>query len=129
MVSFIKEDYVRCVWQGMSLPLGKNGDDLVRYFKEHHDINIEYLIQTKTIPGQGPKGSRVDQIFNVKNDSLEKLNKVKEKLGILTAKEVVRNNDQHLYNERVYLRYLKNSENALIKSGEIKKEDAYQITK
>lgn len=129
MVSFIKEDYDRCIWPGLSLPLGKNGDFLEKYFSIKYDINIEHLEQTKTLPGNGPQGGRVDQIFNVKNDSRDKFKAIKEKEGIFYAEEIIRRNEQHIYNERVYLRYLKNYENKLIKSGEISKENIYQSSR
>ncbi len=129
MVSFIKEDYVRCVWPGLSLPLGKNGDFLEKYFKIKYDMNIEHLEQTKTLPGNGPQGGRVDQIFNVNKDSIEKLKAIKEKEGIHYAEEIILRNEQHIYNERIYLRYLKNAETKLIKSGEISKENRYQASR
>ena len=129
MVSFIKVESVRCVLPGVPLPLGKNGDFLVDYFKEKHDIKIEYLTQTKTLAVEGSKGSRVDQIFNVPKYNLDKFAEIKEAIGALYATEVVKNNDQHLYNERIYLKYFQRAENELLKSGEISKEDVYEITK
>ncbi len=128
MVSFIQVESVRCILPGVSLPLGKSGDYLVDYFKDKHDINIEYLTQTKTMPVEGPKGSRVDQIFDVQKHSLDKFAEIKASIGALYATEVVENNDQHLYNERVYLRYIQTAENELLKAGKISKEDVYQIT-
>lgn len=126
MVSFLKEEYVRCVLPGLSLPLGKNGDYLVNHFKDKYDINIEYLEQTKTKSGSGSKGSRIDQIFNVKNESMDKFKQIKEKIGALYVTEIVKNNEHHLYKERIYLYYLKSAETKMVKSGEISKEDVYQ---
>lgn len=129
MVSFITEDYDRCIWPGLSLPLGKKGDFLEKYFKIKYDIAIEHLEQTKTLPGNGPKGGRMDQIFNVKKASKDKFKRIKEKENILYAEEIIRRNEQHIYNERIYLRYLKNYENKLIKSGEISKDNMYQSSR
>lgn len=129
MVSFIKVESVRVILPGLSLPLGKNGDYLVTLFKDKYDIDIEYLTQTKTLPGKNARGSRVDQIINVQKYSLEKFEKIKTQIGALYATEIVKNNEQHMYNELVYLRYLQTTENALLKSGEISKDDVYEITK
>src|SRR5699024_5925097 len=101
------EDYVRCVLPDLALPLGKNGDYLVNHFKDKYDINIEYLEQTSTKSGKGPKSSRIDQIFNVKNDSLDKFKQIKDKIGALYVTEIVKNNEHHLYKERIYLKYFK----------------------
>lgn len=128
MVSFIEVESVRCVLPGFALPLGKSGDYLVNYFKDKHGIEIEYLTQTKTLPANGPKGSRVDQIFNVDKQSLDKFAAIKTQIGALYATEIVENNDQHLYNERVYLKYFQTTERELLKLGKISKEDVYQIT-
>lgn len=129
MVSFIEVESVRCVLPGFALPLGKSGDFLVKYFKDKHGIDIEYLTQTKTLPADGPKGSRVDQIFNVDKQSLDKFATIKTHIGALYATEIIENNDQHLYNERVYLKYFQTTERELLKLGKISKEDVYQITK
>src|SRR5699024_10482713 len=126
MVSFIQEDYVRCVLPDLALPLGKNGDYLVNHFKDKYDINIEYLEQTSTKSGKGPKSSRIDQIFNVKNESLEKFKQIKEKRGALYVTEIVKNNEQHLYKERIYLTYFKSAEKILVKAGELSIETMYQ---
>ena len=126
MVSFLKEDYVRCVIPGLTLPLGKNGDYLVNHFKENYDINIEYLEQTKTKSGKGAKRSRIDQIFNVKNESIDKFEQIKEKIGALYVTEIVKRNEHHLYKERIYLFYFKSAETKLLKSGELPKENVYQ---
>lgn len=129
MSSFIKVDSVRCVLPGVPLPLGKNGDYLVAYFKDKHDIKIEYLTQAKTLPIAGEKGSRIDQIFNVPNYHLDKFAKIKESIGALYATEIVKKNEQHLYTERIYLKHFQRPENDLLKSGEISKDHVYQITK
>src|SRR5699024_3040674 len=140
MVSFIQEDYVRCVLPDLALPLGKNGDYLVNHFKDKYDINIEYLEQTSTKSGKGPKSSRIDQIFNVKNyrldkynqnnniknDSIEKYKKIKDKKSALYVTEIVKNNEHHIYKERIYLTYFKSAEKKLVKSGELSKENIYQ---
>lgn len=128
MVSFIEVESVRCVLPGFALPLGKSGDYLVKYFKEKHGVDIEYLTQTKTLPADGPKGSRVDQIFNVEKHSLDKFADIRAQIGALYATEIIENNDQHLYNERVYLKFFQTTENELLKLGKISKEDVYQIT-
>src|SRR5690625_5584964 len=104
MVSFIQEDYVRCVLPNLALPLGKNGDYLVNHFKDKYDINIDYLEQTSTKSGKGPKSSRIDQIFNVKNDSIDKFEQIKDNIGALYVTEIVKNNEHHLYKERIYLK-------------------------
>ena len=91
MVSFIKVESVRCVLPGFALPLGKSGDYLVNYFKEKHGIDIEYLTHTKTLPADGPKGSRVDQIFNVDKQSLDKFAEIKAQFGALYATEIIFN--------------------------------------
>src|SRR5690625_5076595 len=126
MVSFIQEDYVRCVLPDLALPLGKKGDYLVNHFKDKYDINIEYLVQTSTKSGKGPKSSRIDQIFNVKNDGLDKFKQIKDKIGALYVTEIVKNNEHHLYKERIYLTYFKSAEKKLVKSGELSKENIYQ---
>lgn len=127
MVSFIEESYVRCVWPDFPLPLGKNGNDLVDFFKEKHDINIEYLEQTKTSTKYGEKGGRIDQIFNVQEDSIDKFAQIKTSLGAEYAKDIVRNNEHHMYIERIFLKYFQRSENDLLKTGELSKEDVYQL--
>ena len=126
MDSFIKENSVRCFWPGLSIPLGKKGDFLEKYFKVKYNITIEHLEQAKTLPGNGPKGGVIVQIFNVEKESIEKLEEIKSKEGILYDEEIVRNNEQHIYNERIYLKYLKNTENKLIQLGEVSKENIYQ---
>lgn len=118
--------FVCCVWPGFSLPLGKNGNDLVHYFKQNYDIDIEYLEQTKTLAGGGTMGSRIDQIFNVKEDSLANFDNIKEEIGALYAKEIVQQKEHRNYKERIYLRYFKQMENELLKSGELTNEDVYQ---
>lgn len=118
--------FVCCVWPGVTLPLGKNGNDLIDYFKQNYDIDIEYLEQTKTLSGKGAKGSRIDQIFNVKGDSITAFANIKSEIGALYAKEVVQHKEHRKYKERIYLRYFKQIENELLKSGELSKEDVYQ---
>src|SRR5699024_8689127 len=103
MVSFIEVENVRCVLPGFALPLGKSGDYLVKYFKDKHSIDIEYFTKTKTLTADGTKSSRIDQIINVKKHSLEKFADIRAQIGALYATEIIENNDQHLYNERVYL--------------------------
>lgn len=127
MVSFIKETYVRCVWPNFALPLGKSGNDLVNYFKETYDINIEYLEQTKTSVGYGPKSSRIDQIFNVQEDSIDKFSQIKVSIGAEYARDIVKNNEHHMYKERIFLKYFQRSENELLKTGELAKKDAYKL--
>src|SRR5699024_1219648 len=107
MVSFIQEDYVRCVLPDLALPLGKNGDYLVNHFKDKYDINIEYLEQTSTKSGKGPNSRRIDKIFNVKNDSLQKFKQIKDKMRDIYVTEIVKNDEHHLYTERIYLTYFK----------------------
>src|SRR5690625_778706 len=107
MVSFIQEDYVRCVLPDLALPLDKNGDYLVNHFKDKYDINIEYEKQTSTKTRKNTKSSRIDQIFNVKNDSLDKFKQIKDKIVALYVTEIDKNNDHHLYKERIYLTYFK----------------------
>src|SRR5699024_7124740 len=106
MVSFIQEDYVRCVLPDLALLIDKN---------------IEYLEQTSTKTGKGQKSSRIDKIFNVKNDSLDKFKQIKDKIGALYVTEIVKNNEHHLYKERIYLTYFKSAEKKLVKSGELSK--------
>src|SRR5690625_6913584 len=91
MVSLIKENYVRCVWPDFPLPLGKNGNDVVNYFKETYDINIEYLEQTKTSVDYGAKGGRIDQIFNVQEDSIDTFDQIKTSIGA----EYVTRSEEH----------------------------------
>ncbi|TRM10579.1 hypothetical protein FH966_01940 [Lentibacillus cibarius] len=121
-----QENFVRCVLPGVPLPLGKTGDYLVHYFKENYNINIEYLDAAKTLSGYGARGGRIDQIFNVKEDSIDTFDRIKSEIGALYAKEVVRNKAHHFYMERVYLRYFKRIEDELLKAGEISDEDVYQ---
>lgn len=121
-----REKVVCCVWPGFALPLGKNGNDVVRYFKQNYGINIEYLEQAKTVPINGVKGGRVDQIFNVKEDSIADFANIKSEIGVLYAKEIVQNKKHRQYKERIYLRYFKEFEDKLLKSGELSKKDAYQ---
>lgn len=126
MDSLIKEGAIRCFWPGLSLPLGKKGDFLEKFFNIKYDIAIKYLEQTKTLPGNGPKGGIIVQIFDVEKDSKEKLEEIKAKEGILYIEEIIRNNEQHIYKEDIYLKYLKSTENELIKLGKIPKENIYQ---
>ncbi|GAB4074696.1 hypothetical protein GCM10028778_21990 [Barrientosiimonas marina] len=125
MPTYIQEDYVRCVWPNVALPLGKKGDFLVKRFKEKYGINIEYLEETTTLPHRSAEGRRVDQIFNVQGDSIEKFEQIKSEIGAYYVKEIVRNKQHYIYIERVYLRYFKRSEDELIREGELSKEDAY----
>lgn len=129
MVSFLKEESVRCILPGVTLPLGKSGDYLVTLFKDNYNIDIDYLTQTKTLPVEGQTGGRVDQIIDVQKDSLDKFAEIKQKINALYVTEIVESNQQHLYNERVYLRYIQRTERALLKEGKIAKEDTYQMTK
>src|SRR5699024_8138231 len=126
MVSLIQEDYVRCVLRDLALPLGKNGDYLVNHFKDKYDINIEYLEQTSTKSEIDPKSNRIDQLFNVKNDTLDKIKQIKDKIGALYVTEIVKNNEHHLYKERIYLTYFKSAEKKLVKSGELSNANIYQ---
>lgn len=126
MYNLLKEDYVRCVWPDAVLPLGKNGNYLVAFFKEKYDINIEYLEETKTVTGRGPKSNKIHQIFNVYNDSLDRFKEIKEKIGAEFAEDVVRRKEHHLYNERIYLNYFKRFESKLMKEGVLTKEDQYK---
>src|SRR5699024_12484276 len=105
---------------------GKNGDYLVKHFKDKYDINIENLEQTSTKSDKGPKSNRIDQIFNIKNDSLDKFKQIKDKIGTLYVTEIVKNNAHHLYKERIYLTYFKSAEKKLVNSGELSKENIYQ---
>src|SRR5690625_8052951 len=100
----------------LTFTLCKNGDYLENHFKDKYDINIEYLEHTSTKSGKGPKSSRIDQIFNVKNDSLDKFKQIKDKIGALYVTEIVKNNEHHLYKERIYLTYFKSAEKKLVKS-------------
>lgn len=126
MYNILKEDYVRCVWPNMPLPLGKNGDDLVAFFKDKYNINIQYLEQTKTIPDIDPSGGRINQIFNVYNDSIDKFEKVKQQIGAEYAEDIVRKKEHHYYNERIYLTFLKRFETKLLKEGVLTEADRYK---
>lgn len=126
MYNLLKEDYVRCVWPGAILPLGESGQYLVDFFKENYDINIEYLDQAKTLLGYGSKSGRIDQIFNVYLDSIDKFENIKDEIGVVYAKDVVRTGDHRLYNERIYLSYFKRFEDELLKTGEITEDEVYQ---
>src|SRR5699024_9380727 len=117
---------VCCVWPGFVLPLGKNGNDLVNHFKHNYDINMEYMEQAKTLPLNGMKGGRDDQIFNIKEDSIANIDRIKSEIGVLYAKEIVQQKEHRRYKERIYLRYFKQIENELLKSGELAEEDTYQ---
>src|SRR5699024_4299675 len=123
------EESVRCILPGVTLPLGKSGDYIVKLFKDKYDIDIDYLTQTKTLPVEGAFGSRVDQIIDVQRDSLEKFAEIKRSINDLYVTEIVESNQQHIYNERVYLKYIQRKEKALLKEGKIAKEDTYQMTK
>src|SRR5690625_6481520 len=127
MASLIKEKYVRCVWPDFPLPLGKNGNDLVNYFKETYDINIEYLEQTKTSVDYGAKGGRIDQIFNVKEDSIDKFAQIKTSIGAEYVTDIVKNNEHHMYKERIFLMYFQRAENDLLRAGEITERNKYQL--
>ncbi|RYG72944.1 hypothetical protein EU245_08355 [Lentibacillus lipolyticus] len=128
MFNLLKEDYVRCVWPGATLPLGQTGKYVVDFFKENYDIHIQYLEETKTLPGYGPKGGRVDQLFNVYLDSIDKFEAIKQKIGAQYAKDIVRMGHHRLYKERIYLSYFQRIEKELLKAGEITEKDVYQGT-
>lgn len=117
---------VRVVLPGTLLPLGENGNYLVNYFKDNYNIDIEYLEETKTLPGNGTKGSRIDQIFTVLEDSVEDFEKIKDEFGAVYAKDIVRNGDHRLYNERTFLHYFQRFEKQLLKDGEITEDNVYQ---
>lgn len=117
---------VRVVLPGTLLPLGENGNYLVNYFKDNYNIDIEYLEEAKTLPGNGEKGSRIDQIFTVLEDSVEDFDKIKDTFGAIYAKDVVRNGDHRLYNERTFLHYFQSFEKQLLKDGELTEADVYQ---
>ncbi|WP_373894304.1 hypothetical protein [Virgibacillus sp. CBA3643] len=121
-----QENIVCCVWPGIALPLGKNGDDLVDYFEQNYGVHVEYLEQVKTFSVRGMKGGRVDQIFNVKEDSVADFANIKSGIGALYAKEIVQRKEHYKYIERVYLRYFKQLENEVVKEGDLSKEDVYQ---
>src|SRR5690625_4300315 len=129
MVSFLKEERVRCILLVVILPLEKSDYYIVKLFKDKYDIDIDYLTQTKTLPVEGAFGSRVDQIIDVQKDSLEKFAEIKRSINAFYVTEIVESNQQHVYNERVYLRYIQRTERALLKEGKIAKEDTYQMTK
>lgn len=126
MYNLLKEDTVRCVWPGATLPLGQTGKYLINFFKENYDVNIEYLDQAKTLPGHGPKGGRIDQIFNVYLDSKDNFEKVKDDIGVEYAKDIVRAGKHRIYNERIYLSYFKRFQDELLKAGELPDDAVYQ---
>src|SRR5699024_7997672 len=119
----------RCILPGFTLPLGKSGDYIVKLFTDQYDIDIYYLTQTKPLPVDVACGSRVDHIIYFQKDSLEKFADIKRSINAFYVKEIVESNQQHVYNERVYLRYIQRTERALLKEGKITKEDTYQMTK
>src|SRR5699024_7267570 len=82
-----EKNNIRCVLPGTSLPLGKNGEYLERFFKDNYDINVEYLVEAKTVPGKGHMHNRIDQIFTVQEDSVEKFAKIKNEMNAEYAKE------------------------------------------
>lgn len=127
MVSFLNIKYERCVLPGVSLPLGQNGRYLMNFFKDKYDIDIEYLEQVKTLPERGAKSGRVDQIFNVKEESVDKFDQIKEEIGALYVKEVVKSNEHHLYNERIFSSYFQRAEEELLQAGEISEADKFQL--
>ncbi|HLQ95823.1 MAG TPA: hypothetical protein VK108_05515 [Pseudogracilibacillus sp.] len=117
---------VRAILPGTLLPLGENGDYIVRYFKDQFNIDVEYLEETRTLPGNGQKGNRIDQIITVLEESVDEFDKIKDKLGAVYAKDVVRNGDHRLYKERTYLHYFQRLEKQLLKDGEISEDFVYQ---
>ncbi len=126
MYNILKEDYVRCVWPGESLPLGEDGHFLINFFKDNYDVDIEYLEQIKTLPGHGPKGGRIDQVFNVYLDSIDNLEKVKDKLGVVYAKDYVREGNHRLFNERIFQNFFKRFQDELLKDGELAEENVFK---
>src|SRR5699024_10489058 len=129
MVSFLKEESVRCILPGVTLPLERSGDYIDKLFKDKYDIDLDYLTQTRTLSVEGAFCSRVDKIIDDQRDSLEKFAEIKRSINALYVTEIVESNQQHIYNERVYLRYIQRTEKALLKEGKIAKEDTYQMTK
>lgn len=121
-----EKNNIRCVLPGTSLPLGKNGEYLEHFFKDNYDINVEYLVEAKTVPGKGHVYNRIDQIFTVLEDSVEKFAKIKNEMNAEYAKDIVRQGNHRLYNEHIYIRYFKRIEDKLKKSGEITESNLYQ---
>ena len=121
-----EKNNIRCVLPGTSLPLGKNGEYLEQYFKDNYDINVEYLVEAKTVPGKGHMHNRIDQIFTVQEDSVERFAKIKNEINAEYAKDIVRLGNHRLYNEHIYIRYFKRIEDKLKKSGEITENNLYQ---
>ncbi|MUV37658.1 hypothetical protein JNUCC1_01464 [Lentibacillus sp. JNUCC-1] len=122
-----KQKFACCVWPDFALPLGKSGKDLVKYFNEQYDIDIEYLEAVKTTPGKGPQGGRIDQIFNIYGDDVDRFAEVKTEIGAVFATEIVRDKEHHYYNERVYNMYFRQIERKLIKTGELSESDKYPL--
>ncbi len=106
--------------------MGKTGKYLIDFFKENYNIDIHYLEETKTLPGHGPKGGRIDQIFDVYLDSIDNFDDIKQKIGAEYAKDIVRMGNHRLYKERIFLSYFKRIETELLKQGEITEKDVYQ---
>jgi|SRR5690625_1918077 len=117
---------IRCVLPRTTLPFGENGKYLERFFINNYDIVVEYLEEVKTVPGQGKENSRIDQLFTVKEESVDKFTEVKDKIGAQYAIDIVRNGDHRLYNERTFLRYFKRFETQLLRAKEMPEENKYQ---
>src|SRR5699024_824411 len=124
---FDKEKYnIRCVLPGTSLPLGKNGEYLERFFKDNYDINVEYLVEAKTVRGKGHMHNRIDQIFTVQEDSVEKFAKINNEMNAEYAKYIVRKGNNRLYNKHIYIKYFKRIEDMLNMLDEIKIKNLYK---
>jgi len=74
--------------------------------------------EAKTVPGKDEEHSRIDQIFNVQEESRVEFSRMKDKIGAEYAKDIVRLGNYRLclYNERTFLR-----------CGEVSEENIYHL--
>src|SRR5699024_1853511 len=121
-----EKNNIRCVLPGTSLPLGKNGGYLERFVKDNYDINVDYLVEAKTVPGKGHMHNIIDQIITVKEDIVNKFANIKNEMNAEYEKDNVQQDNHRMYNEHINKVYFKRIENKLKKSGEITEKNLYQ---
>ena len=105
----LKEGFEQvCIWPGVTMG-NKTPDDFIKFMSETFSVRVQYLEEIETKPDRDTNfqyvpgtGGRIDQIFTIHEDDVEKFAGPRLQFGIRWIEDALSliNNKAHIYPER-----------------------------